>query len=92
MIVVIYSIISQIKRIIRQQQSIKAQEKSFYKLAENMATPVTGIQKKMELEQWQAIENESNTLLGMTEDTLTAAKEAARKSQEKKQRSSRIYR
>lgn len=90
MIVVIYSIISQIKRIIRQQQSIKAQEKSFYKLAENMATPVTGIQKKMELEQWQAIENESNTLLGMTEDTLTAAKEAARKSQEKKQRSSRI--
>jgi two-component system phosphate regulon sensor histidine kinase PhoR len=31
-----------------------------------------------------------NTLLGMTEDTLTAAKEAARKSQEKKQRSSRI--
>jgi two-component system phosphate regulon sensor histidine kinase PhoR len=56
MIVVIYSIISQIKRIIRQQQSIKAQEKSFYKLAENMATPVTGIQKKMELEQWQAIE------------------------------------
>lgn len=57
-----------------------------------MATPVTGIQKKMELEQWQAIEieNESNTLLGMTEDTLTAAKEAARKSQEKKQRSSRI--
>lgn len=89
MIIVIYSIISQIKLIIRQQQSIKAQEKSFYRLAENMAVPVTGILKKIEPEQWQTIENESSTLLGMTEDTLTAAKEAARKSQEKKQRSSR---
>ena len=84
MIIVIYSIISQIKLIIRQQQSIKAQEKSFYRLAENMAVPVTGILKKIEPEQWQTIENESSTLLGMTEDTLTAAKEAARKSQEKK--------
>ena len=89
MIIVIYSIISQIKLIIRQQQSIKAQEKSFYRLAENMAVPVTGILKKIEPEQWQTIENESSTLLGMTEDTLTTAKEAARKSQEKKQRSSR---
>lgn len=89
MTVVICSIISQIKIIIRQQQTIKVQENSFYALAGNMAAPVSAIPAKMAQEQWQEIENESNTLLTMTEETLTAAREATQRNQGKKQRSSK---
>lgn len=89
MLIVIYSIVSQIKLIIRQQQSISTQEDSFYTLAGNMAVPVTRILSKIGQEQWQEIEAESSTLLAMTEETLTAAKEAARQNRRQKQNSSR---